>query len=124
MLVDTSAWVEYFKGTAKGEKVKYLMKTKEQLFTNPLTIAELTQWADKNALDAKSMLAFVYENSELLELSTNILEIAGKRYNVLRLVKKKIGMIDVIIYISAVTYSFSLLTGDTDFAGLPYVEML
>ena len=72
MLIDTSAWVEYFRATEKGEKVKQIIKTKGQLFTNPLTIAELTQWADKNLLDTKSILAFVYASSEILELSPDL----------------------------------------------------
>lgn len=124
MLIDTSAWVEYFKGTAKGEKVKKFIQTKEQLFINPLTIAELTQWADKNLLDTKSILTIVYDTSEILELSSDLLEISGKRYNLLRPVKQRIGMIDVIIYVSALTYGFSLLTCDNDFSGLPFVEMI
>lgn len=124
MLIDTSAWVEYFKGTPKGLKVKEHLKTGKEMFTNPLTIAELSQWADKNRLDGKSILTFVYDNSEILELSRDLFEWAGKRYNILRSSKQKISMIDVIIYVSALTYGFSVLTTDTDFAGLPFVEML
>ncbi len=124
MLIDTSAWVEYFKGTPKGLKVKEYLRTGKDVFTNPLTIAELSQWADKNHLDEKQILAFVYDNSEILELSTDLLEWAGKRYNILRSSKQKISMIDVIIYISALTYGFLVLTTDTDFAGLPFVELL
>lgn len=124
MLIDTSAWVEYFKGTQKGLKVKEHLKTEKEIFTNPLTIAELSQWADKNQLDVKSILTFVYDNSEILELSRDLFEWAGKRYNILRSSKQKISMIDVIIYVSALTYGFSVLTTDTDFAGLPFVEML
>ena len=124
MLIDTSAWVEYFKATRKGERVKQIIKTKQQLFTNPLTIAELAQWADKNNLDTKLILSFVYDTSEVLELSPDVFEVAGKRYNLLRPVKQKISMIDVIIYTSALIYGFSLLTSDSDFIDLPFVEMI
>lgn len=51
-------------------------------------------------------------------------EIAGTRYNQLRPLKQKISLIDVILYVSAITYSLSFLTCDFDFVGLPFVELV
>lgn len=124
MLLDTSAWIEYFKGTDLGENVKEIVKSDKTLFTNLLTIAELTQWADKYSQDKIKILGFVYQRSKMLELSYEILENAGVEYNKLRKIKEKIGMIDVIIYTSVVAHNLILLTKDRDFEGLVGVELL
>lgn len=124
MLIDTSVWIEYFKGTKLGLKLKDKIESGQLLFINPLTIAELTQWSEKNSLDTKKILEFVYANCKVLNLSNDILEFAGKNYNTLRQIKTKIGLIDVIIYVSAIINNLVLLTKDYDFNGLTGVELL
>jgi len=124
MLIDTSVWIEYFKGTKLGLKLKDKIESGQLLFINPLIIAELTQWSEKNSLDTKKILEFVYANCKVLNLSNDILEFAGKNYNTLRQIKTKIGLIDVIIYVSAIINNLVLLTKDYDFNGLTGVELL
>ena len=124
MLIDTSAWVEYFKGTEKGKVVKDYMNGGKEIFTNPLTIAEITLWSEKNKLNTKLILETIYKNSEVLELSKEMLEGAGRFYTPLKTKKAKIGMIDVIIYVSCLSYGLDLLTSDYDFFGLLYVKVL
>jgi len=94
------------------------------LFINPLTISELVQWSEKNKLDTKKILDFVYSICKVLVLSNEIFELAGKNYNDLRKVRPKIGLIDVIIYMSAQANGLILFTKDYDFNSLIGVEIL
>ncbi len=41
MLLDSLAWMEYFMGTHKGEKVKRFVEDNSQLYTSPIVIAEI-----------------------------------------------------------------------------------
>ncbi|MBU4373748.1 MAG: hypothetical protein KJ714_04765 [Euryarchaeota archaeon] len=41
MLLDSFAWMEYFMGTQKGEKVKRFLDDDMQLYTSPIVIAEI-----------------------------------------------------------------------------------
>ena len=47
ILLDTWAWVEYFKGTKNGEKIANIIKT-EQTYTSAISIAELSKWFYNN----------------------------------------------------------------------------
>lgn len=124
MLIDTSVWVEFFKGTELGNKFKDVLRSEQILFLNPLTIAELSIWSEKQGQDTKKILEFVYNRSRILELPREILESAGMWHKILRNIKNKIGIIDVLIYISARVNNLTLLTKDYDFVGLAGVELL
>ena len=41
MMLDSFAWMEYFMGTPKGEKVKKLVDNDLQLYTSPIVVAEI-----------------------------------------------------------------------------------
>ncbi len=124
MLFDTSVWIEYFSGTKLGEHVRKLLQSEKSLFTNPLSLAELTQWAAKYNKDKSKILPVLYKRSRLIELTDDILETAGSDYNKLRTIKEKISMVDIIIYASARVHNLTLFTKDRDFENLPSVELL
>jgi predicted nucleic acid-binding protein len=52
MLFDTSTWIEFFRGTERGKKVRQYFKTEEN-FTGIITLAEITNWRLKNELEDK-----------------------------------------------------------------------
>ncbi len=122
-LLDTSAWVEYFKGTEKGRKVRDILAA-NPTYTSAITLAEITKWLTENAIDLEVPLHQIKINSVLTPLEEPILIESGRRYAILRKVRKKIGLIDAIIYVSAGLHALILVTNDFDFIGLPNVEML
>ena len=125
MLLDTSAWIEYFKGTGKGGKIKgFLTERKTALYTCPITIAEISVWCYKNGEDPHLFLGKIKNLSALLELSEPILAASGKIYFEWRKTNDKIGLIDSIIYSTAVFHGLTLLTTDSDFKGLSNIALL
>lgn len=123
MLLDTSAWVEYFKGTKEGEKVKSIIKN-NVIYICPITIAELSNWCYKNNKDPVEYIKIIKNLSTYLELSEEILNLSGKIYYRLRKKNKKIGLIDCIIYTTAQIHGLELITKDNDFKNLPGVQLL
>lgn len=117
ILLDTYAWVEYFRGSKKGEIVKKIIK-ENACFTSAISLAELSQWISKENIDRKKILDFVKKQSIILKLENDLLEKAGIINNHKK-TKEKIsnfGMIDSIILATAKAYSLKLVTGDKHFA--------
>jgi|SRR3989344_7021637 len=121
-LLDTSAWVEYFKGSDRGEFVKKELLKKAA--TSAITLAEISQWIAKNKGDVPFAVKQIKDNSTIVQLEEDILVESGKLYEQLRSTRNKISLIDCIIYTTARIHMLPLLTSDTDFYGLPLVEML
>jgi len=114
MLLDTFAWVEFFRGTEKGNKVKKILKEK-QCFTSAISLAELSYWAEKEKLNSKKILSSVKELSAILSLDNYILEAAGKISYSKKKEAKNFGMIDAIILACCKAYNLKIVTGDKHF---------
>lgn len=124
MLLDTSCWIEYFKRTEKGGKIKELMEKTGVLYTCPITIAEISVWCHKNNKPPKDFIAAIKNLSVLLDMGSDILAESGKVYYEERKQNDKIGLIDCIIYATAQVHGLTLLTTDTDFKNLKDVKIL
>ena len=126
MLLDTSAWIEYLKGTKLGEEIKILLNQEIAIYTCPLTIVEISNWSYKNNEEPSPHLQKIKTLSKILELSEDILVKSGKTYYEERVKSenKKISMIDCIIYTTARFHGLILLTKDGDFEGLEGVKLL
>ena len=121
-LLDSSAWVEYFKGTATGSNIKTILE--EGAATSAISLAEIAKWAQENGADVTQVITQMKKNAIVISLEEPILIESGKQYVRLRKIQKSIGMIDVIIYITALIHGLQLITTDNDFRGLPETEFL
>lgn len=124
MLLDTYAWIELFKGSAKGKKVEEIIKAEKEVFTSIVSLAEITKWCLDNKRDVYQRLEIVKNYSEILDLDKKIVIIAGKINFEIRKTVKDFGMIDSLIYSTAQIYTLKLLTGDEHFRNLDNVIML
>ncbi|MFH1221604.1 MAG: PIN domain-containing protein [Candidatus Micrarchaeota archaeon] len=123
VLLDTYAWVEFFQGTKKGEKVKSILSS-EKCCTSILSIAELVKWCRREGLEPMKLAKTVKENSTILYLNDFIAIGAGNAAFELRKQIKNWGLIDALIYAIGLFYGLTLLTGDEHFNGLEHVEMM
>lgn len=121
-LLDSSAWVEYFKGTPIGSNVKKILQ--EGAATSAISLTEIAKWVQENEGDVAFAIKQMKQNTIIIPLEEPILVESGKQYVCLRKIQKSIGMIDVIIYITALIHGLSLVTTDNDFRGLPETELL
>lgn len=123
MLLDSAAWIEFFKGSKKGQKVRLII-IQDQCYTSILSIGEIGVWCIKNGLDEREYIAAIEKNSVILNLRKEIM-LSGAVINVQH--KKNFhnwGMIDALIYATARLYGLIVLTKDTHFQDLDGVEML
>ena len=124
MLLDTSCWVEYFKGTEKGKKIKELMDKQEVLYTCPLTIAEISVWCRKNNKFPQDFIRSIKNLSIMLDMGEDVMSESGRIYHEAMKKNGKIGLIDCIIYATAQVHGLVLLTKDEDFKELEGAEIL
>lgn len=123
MLLDTYAWVEFFLGTEKGEKVEKFLE-KEECFSSIISIAETSEWCLKNRFRADFFIERIKRLSKVLKLNEDIVKFAGKINFENKKTIKNWGMIDSLIYATARIYGLKFLTGDKHFEDLMGVEML
>ena len=115
MLLDTYAWVEFLRGTAKGNKVKNFLN-ETQCFTCAISLAELSLWAINENLDGKKILDAVKKLSVIINPDNELLEAAGAIAYRKKLKFRNFGIIDAIILAASKSYSLKVVTGDMHFA--------
>lgn len=118
-LIDSYAWVEYFRGTEKGKKAKlYIENEKNACATTSTTLAELSEKYKRENENFKDNFNFVIAQTKIINLDQDIAISAGEiNYEN----KKKIknwGMADSIILASANKLSAKVVTGDEHFKEL------
>ena len=65
IVFDTYAWIEYFEGTKKGEKVEEYLKNNE-IITPAIVLLELSYKADKENWNCKEILNFIKIYSKIV----------------------------------------------------------
>lgn len=123
VLLDTSAWIELFTGSKKGEKVKKYIR-KSSVYTSIVSIAEISNWARKNNLDGMRFIKDTIALSQLIDLNINLAFLAGELNYERKKSGKKWGMMDSLIYSTAKLYNLKTLTADKGFSDLKKVELL
>jgi len=126
VLVDSWAWIEYFKGSTTGEKVKELIEnSQDKVIVSAVNIAEVynsflrdyspsdnKRYAEASR-KAMKQRSYVYDVDE--EIAVDSAKIKHE---------KKWGLGDSIIYATAKRVDAKVLTGDPHFKGLNDVIFL
>ena len=123
MLLDTSAWIEFFIGGEKGRGVSDAL-TSGDCSTSIVSIAEVTNWALKEGHDPTLMIDAIERFSNVIPLDITIAKTAGKINFEMKKSVKKWGMMDSFILATAITYRLKVITKDLDFKGLSDIELL
>lgn len=123
MLLDTSAWIEFFIGSEKGKRVKEVLY-KNDCYTCIVSIAEVTNWALKEDRGVEFLVKAIKQLSNIIELDDDIMVLAGKLNFERKKLNKKWGMLDSFILASGSIYELKILTKDNDFNDLSGVEIL
>ncbi len=113
-VIDTFAWIEYFLGSNKGEKVKSFIESNKAV-TATIVIAELSAKYSNEGRDFSSKLKFIKFNTNVVFLNGEIAELSGKIRTEQRKKKKDFGLADSIIYATALKLSAQIVTGDPHF---------
>lgn len=124
MLLDSSAWMEYFMGTKKGEKVKRLVDNDEQLYTSPIVIAEIYSKSLKTDRKAEERKDFIMKRCALIVLDENIAVEAAKIHAESKIKFPDFGLADAFILASARNRKIKVVTGDPHFKDFEDAIML
>ncbi len=123
-VVDTYAWIEYFKGSEQGLKLFSLVKnTKNELFTPVTAITELKDYCDANSRDFEALLSEIRSNSHIVLLDENDAIEAGRNHAEMKKKTKNWGYVDSFIVavhkkIERVYGKTRIVTGDKHFKEL------
>ncbi|MBN1385548.1 PIN domain-containing protein [Candidatus Woesearchaeota archaeon] len=124
-VIDSSAWIELFLGSAEGKKAAKVIKNpKNVIITSDVTFGEIYSWAMKNGFDAGKLMGCIRQNSEVFETYVNIWIEAADLRDRRREKAKKFSLIDAIIYRISQMTKARLVTKDKDFKGLKNVILL
>ena len=122
-VIDTFAWIEYFLGSKRGEKVKEFIESNNAI-TPTIVIAELSARYSKDARDFAGKSRYIGFNTKIAVLNNEIAEFAGKIKTEQRKKKKSFGIVDSIIYATALTLNAKIVTGDPHFRDIKEAVMI
>ena len=96
MLLDTSAWIEFFEGTNKGARVRDVLN-QNKCYTSIVSLAEVTNWSLKEKRDAMFFIDTIGKLSSVINMDNSIVVLAGGLNFERKKKNKKWGMLDSFI---------------------------
>ncbi|WP_456474345.1 PIN domain-containing protein [Candidatus Pyrohabitans sp.] len=126
MLIDSSAWLEYFMGTKLGEKVRDIVESNKVLYTSPVIISEvLSKSIRTDGLEkGKERVEFIVERCVVVPLDEEKGFLAGEIHGEMKRMDKSFGLMDALILATARQRKVKVLTKDRHFAGFEEAVML
>ena len=116
-MIDSYAWVEYFKGTKRGEIAKEFIETKENA-TASIIITELSEKYERENKSFEEDMQFILSRTKIVPLNAEIALESGKVNCVNKKKIKNWGMADAIILATANILGAKVVTGDEHFRNL------
>jgi len=118
-LLDSFAWIEYFMGSQRGQKVKSYIESPEPLYTPSICLTEIKSRYLREQKDPTERIELIIERSFIVLLDVEIALLATD-------MKQKHGLhtIDAIIYATGEQKNLIIVTGDNHFKNLHNVEMI
>jgi len=114
MIIDSSAWIEYFMGTEAGTRVRRWVDGKEMLYTSPIILAEVYSKSVRvdGADRAQERVDFILDRCALIPLDAEIGQKAGEIHVEGKQKNKDFGLADAFALASANTRGLRVLTQD------------
>ena len=125
-VVDTFAWIEYFKGSASGLEVLDLIKgQRNELFTPITALSELKDYCERQGKNFEEIYIAVRSNSSILELGGEDAIEAGKNHFEMKKKMKNWGYMDSFILaalkkMQKIHKKAKIVTGDEHFRQFPF----
>ena len=120
VLIDSWAWIEYFKGTIYGKKSGKYIEGEEEIIISAINVAEIYKFLLKNnPRESENLIAFVLKASFVIPITAELaLKSAKNRH------EKNLGMADAIVLATAQLHNARIITGDDDFKDIDNLELL
>ena len=124
LVVDTSAWVEYFSGSEKGRKVEQIISNNTFLLTSGVIILEVAVNDLKQGHDPALHTQAILSMARTIAFDSTLGLKTANLYVTLRKKKEKTSMSDAHIVAIAAVHHAAILTCDFDFSGLPHTTVI
>ena len=111
--MDSSAWFEYFFASSKGDKIRALIETGEELLTPCIVVGEIKRKLLGEGKEFEKLIEFISAKSKIIDVNKEIALRAAEL--------KKLHFVDALIYASALENNSQLITCDSHFKGLDKV---
>ncbi len=115
MLIDSSAWIEYFMGTEKGEKVRKIIDDDEQVYISPVVLAEIYSKSIRTDGKQDERRDFMVKRCVVVSIDERIAVQAAKIHAEAKKDIKNFGLADAFILATAREREIKVLTGDPHF---------
>ena len=122
-VIDTFAWIEYFAGTARGEKAKPFIETGDGI-TPALVVAEFTDKYVREGIDPDERLKFIRTKTMIQPHDDVAAEAAGRISAERRANVKGWGLVDSCVLATAREKGLKVVTGDEHFRSLTEAIMI
>lgn len=118
IVVDSSAWIEYFLGTPAAKPIRELLKNPANVVMPSVVVLEVVKWVRRNHGEAAAASrAVMMKQCAVADLT---IELAMKAVEVGA--AHRLATADSIIYATALENKAALWTFDAHFEGLPGVR--
>jgi predicted nucleic acid-binding protein len=122
-VIDSYAWVEYFRGSKAGEVARPFIESGNAL-TPTMVLAELSDKYSRERQEVDDDLFFIKSKSRILVLDEETALEAGRMNAKMKKEVKGWGMADSIILATAKKNGAIVVTGDEHFRGLRDAMMI
>ena len=122
-LFDSSAWFEYFRGSAQGAPLKSIVEG-GGVATSIIAVAELADLYERESSPISERLRFIENHAPILPITLPIALESAKIKKIQRRTHPKFGLADAIHYATAVQEGAVFVTADKDFSGLQHVLLI
>lgn len=113
IVIDSYAWIEYFRGSQEGRVAREHIDSSTGLLTPAIVVAECSNKYRRTGTDSwEQRLRFIQLRSKILSLTTGIADRAGGLREQLREHHSDAGLADAIILAHARENDAHVLTGD------------
>ena len=118
-VIDAYAWIEYLRGSKKGELARSIIDGRNNLiYTCAVTLAEVVSKIAREGKDFETAYEILTSNSQIVSVGEEISKSAGLLHSEMRRVKNDFGLADAYVLATARTTKAKVLTGDPHFDGV------
>lgn len=125
LIVDSYAWIEYFKASGKGLEVKnFIENGQNEIFIVSVIISEVISSIKRQDMDTLQAANVITSFANFIELTKEDLVNIGLLHAEMRKKLKDFGLGDSFILFSARKTGAKILTGDPHFKGMKEAIMI
>jgi predicted nucleic acid-binding protein len=125
LVIDSSAWIEYFRGSSKGQTVRaYLKSQHTKVFITGLIASEILTKFLKEGQPTNDVITALENLTSLIQFDFPLAKLTAELFVKHRKTCEKFGIADAHVLAAAKLTGCRVLTCDNDFRGIPEAKIV